>query len=144
MDKLSERLAVVATIDPDANASGLYYTDAVDMADFNEVMFILQLGIAVTTSTATLLLTEEAASGTGTGSQAITGKAAAALTSGSNDSQAIIHVRASDLSQGFRYVYGQLLVGVATQDSAVIAVAGAPRFHPASDYDLASVAEIVD
>lgn len=144
MDKLSERLAVVGVVDPDANAAGTFRTDAIDMADFNEVMIIFLLGIGVTTGTHVLSAVEEAASGTGSGAQALSGKAAAALTTGSNDSQAIVHVRASDLSQGFRYVYGQLVQTTAGADSAVIAIAGAPRFHPASDYDLASVAEIVD
>ena len=144
MDKLSERLALAGVVDPDANAAGTFYTDPVDMADFNEVMLLFLLGISVTAGSHVLSATEEAASGTGTGSVAITGKAAGALTTGSNDSQAIVHVRASDLQQGFRYVYGRLVQTTAGADSAVVAIGGAPRFHPATDYDLASVVEIVD
>ena len=144
MDKLSERLAVVGVIDPDANAEATFYTDAVDMADFNEVMFVLLLGTAVTTGVATLDVVEGTVAGTGTGMQALTGKAAAGRTSGDNDTQAIVHVRADDLSQGYRYVRGRLDLDAAGADSAVIAIAGSPRVHPASDYDLASVGEIVD
>ena len=144
MDKLSERLALVGVVDPDANAAGTFYTDAVDMADFNEVLLIFLLGISVTAGSHVLSATEEAASGTGTGSVAISGKAATAKTTGNNDTQSIVHVRASDLQQGFRYVYGRLVQTSAGADSAVVAIAGAPRFHPATDYDLASVSQIVD
>ncbi len=144
MDKLSERLAVVGVVDPDANAAGTFRTDAIDMADFNEVMIIFLLGTSVTAGSHVLSATEEVVSGTGSGAQALSGKAAAALTTGSNDTQAIVHVRASDLTQGFRFVYGVLVQTTAGADSSVIAIAGAPRFHPATDYDLASVVEIVD
>ena len=144
MDKLSERLAIVGVVDPDANAAGTFRTDAIDMADFNEVMLIFLLGTSVTAGTHVLSANEEAVSGTGSGSQALSGKAAAAITTGSNDSQVVVHVRASDLTQGFRFVYGVLVQTTAGADSAVLAIAGAPRFHPATDYDLASVAEIVD
>jgi hypothetical protein len=144
MDKLSERLAVVAAIDPDAYAAGTFLSDNVDMADFNEVIFIVQLGIGVTTGSFNFRVTEDTIAGTGTGAQNITGKAITALTTGDNDNQAIVHVRADDLSQGYRYVMGRLQLVTAGADAAVVAVAGAPRFHPASDYDLASVDEIVD
>ncbi len=144
MDKLSERLALVATIDPDANATGVFWTDNVDMSKFNEALFALLYGTGVTTGTATLALYEDTTAGTGTGAQALSGKAATALTTGNNDNQALVHVRANDLSQGYRYVRGRLFLSTAGADAAVVAFAGAPRFHPASDYDLASVAQIVD
>ena len=143
MERLAEKLAIAGVVDPDANAAGTFYTDAVDMADFNEVMLIFLLGIGVTTGSHVLSATEEAASGTGTGSVAISGKAAGALTTGNNDGQAIVNVSASELQQGFRYVYGRLVQTTAGADSAVVAIGGEPRFHPASDFDLASVAEIV-
>ncbi len=144
MDKMTERIALVGVVDPDANAAGTFRTDPIDMADFNEAMLIFLLGTGVTTGSHVLSANEEAVSGTGSGSVAISGKAAGALTTGQNDSQAIVHVRASDLQQGFRFVYGVLVQTTAGADSAVVALGGSPRFHPASDYDLASLVEIVD
>lgn len=144
MDKLSEALALVATIDPDANTSGVFWTDNVDMQDFDEALFALLLGTGVTTGTYTLALYEDTTAGTGTGAQAISGKGAAGLTTGSNDKQSLIHLRATDLSQGYRYARGRLLLSGAGADAAVVAFGGRPRYHPASDYDLASVSEIVD
>ena len=143
MDKLIERLALVATIDPDANATGVHWSDNVDMQDFEEAMFIFLLGTGVTTGTYTMALYEDTTAGTGTGAQAITGKGATALTTGDNDEQSIVHVRAEDLSEGYRYVRARLFLSTAGADSAVVAIAGRPRYHPASDYDLASVGEIV-
>ena len=143
MDKSTERNAVVATIDPDAYVSGLFSTDWVDMDDFYEVMFIAMLGTIVTTASLDLTIQEARTSG-GSGAQNLSGKTLTALTSGSNDSQALINVQASDLAQGYSFVRGQMLLSVAGGDAAVVAVGSRPRHHPASDYDLASVAEIVD
>lgn len=144
MDKLSERLALVATIDPDAYASGVQWSDNVDMQDFEEALFAFLLGTGATGVTATMALYEDTTAGTGTGAQALTGKGATGLTTGDNDKQALVHVRAEDLSEGYRYVRARVLFSGAGADGAVVAIAGRPRFHPASDYDLASVDEIVD
>jgi hypothetical protein len=145
MDKLSERLAVVGAVDPDANSAGTLYTDNVDMADFAEALFIGMLGTGVTTGSFVFDLVEDTIDGTGTGAQTLTpARAAAALTTGDNDSQVVIQVRAEDLSEGYQYVRGRLVMTTAGADAGMLAIAGRPRFHPASDYDLASVAEIVD
>ena len=143
MDKLSEKLAVVATIDPDAYVSGVITTDWVDMDNFYDVLFIALLGTGVTTGSFNLLI-QEARLANGSGSQSISGKAITTLTTGDNDSQALVHVRAADLSQGYSFVRGQSLLSGAGADFAVIAIAGRPRHHPASNFDLASVAEIID
>jgi hypothetical protein len=144
MDKLSEKLAVVGVVDPDANAAGTFYTDAIDMALFDEVMIIGLLGISVTTGSHVFSAIEGTAAGTGSGYQLLSGRAATALTSGDNDNQVVINVRASELSSGYRYVRGRLVATTAGADAAVVAIAGRPRFHPASNNDLASVAEILD
>jgi hypothetical protein len=144
MDKLSERLAVVGVVDPDANAAGTFYTDAVDMSLFDEVMIIGLLGTSVTTGSHVFSAIEGTATGTGSGYQLLSGRAATALTSGDNDNQVVINVRASELSTGYRYVRGRLVATTAGADAAIVTIAGRPRFHPASNNDLASVAEILD
>jgi hypothetical protein len=143
VSRLSEKLAVAATIDPDAYASGVQWTDNIDMQDFSEAMFILLYGTGVTTGTATLALYEDTTDGTGTGAQAITAKAATALTTGNNDGQAVINIKDIELSAGYRYVRGRLLLSTAGADAGVVGIASAPRYHPANAYDLASVAQIV-
>lgn len=142
--KLNEQVAVVATIDPDAYGTGTQGSDYVDMADFEKVMWIVQAGALGSSATLDFAL-YEATDDQGDGEQAISGKAITQLTEAGTDSdkQAIVEVRADELSEGYRYVRGILTIGTATSDAAVIAVAGEARYQPASDYDLASVDEIV-
>jgi len=140
----SEEWGIVATIDPDANTAGALLSDAVDMSLFEQIMVIVlggELGIG---GTIAVKLTESAASG-GTYTD-ITGKAITTLADspadGNNDKQAIINLRGDEMTAGMRYVKVSHTVATATSDSAVV-VLGKGKSLPASDNDLASVAEIV-
>lgn len=151
-DRISERLAIVATIDPDNYSASTYATDVVDMSRYRRVIFVLLTG-DLGSATATLQLqvyanTTNAASG-GT---AITSKVFTAATfsgSGSangDDKQGIIEVTGAEVAAaltGARYVYAVLTVGTAASDCAVAVLASNARYDPASDNDLASVKEII-
>lgn len=141
-ERLSESLAVVATIDPDAYDTGTQGTDSVDMRYHNRVMFIVMVGTLGTSGTVDFKVQESADGSTWSD---LSGKAITQLTDAGtdDDKQAIVEVAASEMGAGKRYLRGVLTIGTATSDAAVIAIAGQDRYPPASDYDLSSVDEIV-
>lgn len=145
MGKLpSERVAVLATIDPDANTAATYNSDFVNMEEWPEIMAIVMAGELAGTATAAFSLLQSTSS-TGAGEKAITGKSATTLTTGDNDEQSIINLRTDelDVAGGFSFVRARLVVANAAADSAVIVLGMGCRHAPADDFDLASVGEIV-
>ncbi len=142
--KLSEAVAVVACIDPDAYTTGAQTSDWIDMADFERVMFIVQAGALGTSATLNFKVQQSAAAN-GANPADIPGKEITELTEAGTDSdkQAIVEVAAAELTDGYRYIAGVMTVGTATSDAGVIAIAASPNYGPASDYDLATVDEIV-
>jgi hypothetical protein len=139
-------VAVVDCIDPDAYGTGAVNGDIIDMADFEQVMFIVQVGDMVSTGTVNFQVYQGNTSALGS-SKVITGAAITQLTqAGADDNkQAIVVVKRADLdvANGFRWVRGTLTLTTAGADSGVVSLGFYPRFGPASDYDLASVDEIV-
>jgi hypothetical protein len=145
--RLSEALAVVSCIDPDAYAASAtpYSGDVIDMDDHNRVMFIVQVGTMAGTSTVDFGVYGDTSTA-GSFTTLITGKSITQLTQAGTDSdkQAIVEVTAEEVkAQGERYLKGKLTVGTAASDCATIAIAGESRFTPASGLDLSSVDEIV-
>ena len=151
----SEDVAVLATIDPDAYAHGAQNSDYCDMGDFDQLMAVLMWGDSDTTTTFDFKLQEATTAG-GAGVKDISGKAITQLASGSpeaGDKQAIINLRAEDLDidNGFRFVRAVATVAdsdspasAVTADYGAILLGFGPRYGPAYDLDLASVAEIVN
>ena len=146
MRRLDQVLAVVDCIDPDANTTGDITGDIIDMKDFEQVMFVVQAGTLGTNATVDFQVYQGKTSGMGT-PVVITGAAITQLTEAGTDSdkQAVVVVKQADLNAaaGYRWIRGTLTVGVATSDAGVVGLGGYPTYGPASDYDLASVDEIV-
>ena len=141
----SHRVAVLGTVDPDANTAAAVATDWVSMAEFDSVMAIIMAGILGTSATIDAKM-EQATDGSGTGKKDITGKAITQLVKATDDDkQAIINVRADelDVDNDFTHVRCEMTVGTATSDSAVILLGLDARHGPANESDLASVAEII-
>ena len=141
--QLSQGLSVVATIDPDANTADTYSSDVVDMCYHRRVAFIVMVGTMASTSVLDCKLQSSPNNSDWTD---ISGKAITQFTEAGTDSdkQAIIEISAEELrALGARYVKAVMTVGTAASDSALVAIAGYSRFSPASEYDLASVDEIV-
>lgn len=142
----SEKIALVGCIDPDAYTAATYVSDYVSMADFITVLAIVKAGTMGTDGTINAKLVQATASD-GTGAKDITGKAITELTEAGTDSdkQAIINCRAAelDVANAFIYVAISMTVAVATCDAGADLIGCDPRYAPASDNDLASVAEIV-
>lgn len=142
--KITEALAVVACIDPDAYGTGAQTSDWIDMSKFERVAFIVQAGTLGSSATLDFKV-QQATDGSGSGAEDMTGKVITQLTQAGTDSdkQVVVSVEASELSDGYRYIAGLMTVGVASSDAGVVAVATNPNYGPVSDYDLASVNELV-
>jgi len=141
----SEAAAVVATVDPDALAVGAISSDYVDMDVFDQVMAVIMAGVLGAAATLDAKL-EQAQDSSGTGVKDITGKAITQLVKATDDGkQAIINCRAEelDLANAFTHVRLTLTVGAAISDGGAVVLGMGARYGPASDNDLASVAEII-
>lgn len=150
----SERVAVVGTIDPDANTaaspSTVHKSDYIDAKEFHSFMAILQTGILGAAAILDAKLVQ-ATSAAGAGEKDITGKAITQLTEAgaspptTNDKQYVINLRTEDLDRdgGFDFFQLHCTLQDATSDFSAIVLGLDPRFGPANDFDLDTVAEIV-
>lgn len=139
----SERAAVLAAIDPDANSTGELLSGAIDMASWGRIMAIVMVGdIASTGKVDAVFKESDASAGT---YAAISGKSITQLTEAGTDSnkQVVINLRADEMTQGKRYIKLSMTGTTAGADSAGVVLGFDPRHAPASDYDATTVDEIV-
>ncbi len=142
--KLSEYVAVVGVVDPDANTAAEYLTAAIDMSKWESILAIVMAGDLGTNATVDAAFKASATSG-GTYA-AISGKAITQLTQAGTDksnTQALIHLRAAEMPAGKPWVKLSMTVGTATSDSGAIVLGKAAHYLPSSDNDIAAVTEIV-
>lgn len=149
--KITEELALVASIPPAVATANTYNSDVIDLSKFHQgVVFTLLVG-AYGASGATIDMQIYANTANSTsGGTAITGKSFTDATfSGSaagTNKEGLINVTPAEVAAalaGARYCYAVVTVGTNTVAFALAVHAAAPRYTPASDYDLSSVAEIV-
>lgn len=142
----SERAAIVGVIDPDVTAASDVSTGWVAAKDFHNFMAIVMAGTLGASATLDAKI-EQATDSSGTGAKDVTGKAITQLTQAGTDSdkQAIINVRQSDLDIANSFTHLRLTVTVATasSDAGGILLGLDPAYGAASDYDAATVDEIV-
>ncbi len=138
----SNRVRLMATIDPDAYTAAAYTSDWVAMKDFKTIMATIMAGTLGSSATLNAKL-QEATDNAGAGAQDITGKAITELTQVGSDSdkQAIINIRDDELTDTFTHVAVVVTVGVATSDMAAMIQGFDQAYEP--ETDLASVDEIV-
>ncbi len=151
----SEDVAVLATIDPDAYAHGAQNSDYCDLGDFDQLMAVLMWGDSDTSTTIDFKLQQATTAG-GAGVKDIVGKALTQIAAASpevGDRQALINLRADelDIDNGFRYVRAVATTADTSSpasavnvDLSALLLGFGPRYGPAYDLDLASVAEIVN
>ncbi len=144
--RMSEKVQVVGSIDPDANAAGTLTTGFVSMAQFEELLAVIQAGDLGTSATLDAKL-EQAQDASGTGVKAITGKAITQMTQAGTDKsnkQALINMRAEELDRtnGFTHVRLSMTVGTATSDSSGVLLGMSSRYSPGAQ--AASVIETID
>lgn len=141
----SEKVAICATVDPDVLTAAAHTSDYVDASEFESLMCVVLAGTLGTSATVDAKLVQ-ATDSSGTGSKDISGKSITQLVKATDDDkQAIINVRQEelDLDNGFTHVAVTVTVGTASSDGGAVILGLNPRYAPASDNDLASVAEIV-
>lgn len=142
--KLSEGLAVVATIDPATIANTETFTDVVDMGANSQAMAVALLG---NMASETIDFKAYSCDSDGTNAAAISGRAAtqlAAHASNNDAKQLVINLRDGDLlASGKQHVKFGLVTGGATGGPASVVVLARPRQGLASAADLSSVVEIV-
>lgn len=144
----SEVAAVVGVIDPDAYAASTVVSAFVDMKNFDQVLAIVSAGTLTASSTLDAKL-EQATDAAGTGVKDVTGKAITQLTQagGDSDKQALINLRAeeTDIEGGFSFVRLSMTLTAGTGgDAGGLLLGMGASYGPANDFDLASVAEIVN
>lgn len=143
-DKMSEAIALVATIDPATVANTEVFTDVVDMGALLQAMAVALIG---NVPAETIDFKAYSCDSDGNNAAAITGRAAtqlAAHATNNDGKQLVINVRTGDmLASGKQHVKFGLVTGGATGGPCAVAVFGSPRQGLASANDLASVAEIV-
>ncbi len=142
----SQLAAVVGAIDPDANTAATFTTGWISMSTFVSIMAIIMVGTLGASATVDAKL-EQATDASGTGAKDVTGSDITQLTQAGSDSdkQAIIECNAEDLdiANDFTHVRLSVTVGTATSDIGAVVLGLDPRYAPASDYDAATVDEIV-
>lgn len=143
---LSDSVVVAATIDPDVLTAAAYTSDWVDMATFERIQAIAMAGTLGSSATFDAKL-QQATDSSGTGAKDISGKSITQLTQASpddSDKQAVIDCEGNelDVANSFTHVALVITVGTATSDGGGLII-GESKHKPATDHDLASVAEIV-
>lgn len=144
----TDEWALIGAIDPDNNTSSptsSLLTDAIDMADYDQVAFIFQTGnFSAAGGTAIFGVSQATTSG---GTYAAISALTATTLTGSpsdDDKQVIIICNATDLDMdnNYRWVKGTATIsGAGTTDCSCVAL-GRAKKGPASNADLASVDEI--
>lgn len=143
--KISESLAVLATIDPVSQAAGTVSTGWVDQSVFFNLVALIQTGVLGASATVDAKL-QQATDSSGTGAKDVTGKAITQIVKATGDNkQALINLKEADLDTegGFRYVRLSITVGTAASQVGAALLGGVGRFQPANSYNQAAVAQIV-
>jgi hypothetical protein len=142
---LVERLAIVATIDPDAYGTGDQTSDVIDMRNFRQIMVAALGGTLGTAATLDCKVYGDTASN-GSFATQITGKEITQLTETGTDSdkQGVINVTAEEVAaQGYRYVRVTAALAAATSDYGVVVLGELAHYSDASAFDLSTVDSIV-
>lgn len=143
--KISEGVAVMATLDPASVGVSTVVTGWVDQSVFFFVMALIQTGVLGAAATVDAKL-QQATDGAGTGAKDITGKAIVQILKATGDNkQVLINMKEADLDTegGFRFVRLSLTVGTAASIVDATLLGGVPRYLPANTYNQVGVAQIV-
>lgn len=143
--KLTEKLAVLATLDPVAQTAGTVVTTWVPAANFHSFLALIMTGVLGTAATVDAKLRQATSSG-GAGAKDITGKAITQIVKATGDNvQAMIECRGEDLdsANGFTFVALSLTVGTATSIVGAALVGGNPLAATCSGLNQTAVGQVV-
>ena len=142
MQKLSEMLAVIATIDPQTVTTAEVFSDVVDMSKYTDVMAIFAGGNMDAAGT----MVCRAVTCDSAGNNAAAFKTATTVGAGTDNTQVIVEVTNNDLAGGTvttadRYVkFG--IVSAGSGGPVACIVLGRAKYGPSSNGYLATVNEI--
>lgn len=143
--KLSEKFAVMATLDPASVAVGTVVTAFVPLTNFLNVLALIQTGVLGASATVDAKL-RQATDAAGTGVKDITGKALVQLVAAtSNNKQVLIECSANDLdaTNGYGFVALSLTVGTAASIVGASLIGGNPRYAPTAAFNQAATVQVV-
>jgi hypothetical protein len=139
-ERLSEQLAVVATLDPTSIATAAVVSDVFSMSMHRRALFILQTGATVN-APGILVNIREAVDALATATTAvILTRAAADVTA--LDSQFLFEVSGEAMADGYTYLAATIDPGAGATLCSMVVLADVERYHPASDRDLNTVVSI--
>lgn len=136
-ERLTEQLAVVATIDPVSQGATAVTSDSFSMALHRRALFILSTGA---NPTGVAVAIQEGTVNWTAGTATILSAAATAITAA--NSQWLYEVSAEAMGAGLTHLRAVLTPAGAAHLISLVALADVGRYHPASDRDLASVVAI--
>ena len=139
----SEKCAVLAVVNPQSSSTA-QSSAYVSISKFHKIAAAIAVGAIASSGTFNAKL-EQATDASGTGVKDITGKAITALADTDDNKQFWINLDPAelDLANGFTFVRITLTPATAASLISGTLLGFDPRFSPASDHDLASVAEII-
>lgn len=143
--KMSEQLALLASIDPASQAAGTVATGWISAANFERFLATLQTGVLGASATVDAKL-QQAKDSSGTGAKDITGKAITQIVKASGDNKQVeIDLRSDelDVNNGFSYFALSITVGTAASLIAAKVQGGMAKNDPASALNATTVAQIV-
>lgn len=139
-ERASEMAAILATIDPTTAAATSTGTNfnVIDASAYDSILFIVQSGAACCSGAATLTVYN------GTATATVTTKIGSTTANLQSDKQLVFDLDCEDLDgPNYRYVKGTFKTpSTGVMGYSGIALGFKPRYHPASDDDLASVVAI--
>lgn len=134
--KLSEGLAVLASIDPASIAASTVTSAWVPVTNFLSLLLVVQTGVLGTAATVDAKI-QQATDVSGTGAKDLSpGKSITQIVKATGDNkQALLDFRAQDLdaANNFNYVRVSLTVGAAASIVGAVLYGGNPRFLPPRD-----------
>lgn len=143
--KPSQRVCVAAVINPQS-ASSAQSSGWVDMAQFNNIMALVEVGALGASATVDAKL-QQATDSSGTGAKDITGKAITQLLKSTPDDnkQVLINCRQDDLdaANSFRFVKLVITPAVAASQIAGTILGFDPRYGPADGVAATTQAQVV-
>ena len=143
--KFSDRSAILGVLNPASVAASTVLTAWVPVAKWHTLAALIATGVLGASATVDAKL-RQATDSSGTGAKDITGKAITQLVKASHDNvQAVIECKADDLDTagGFTHVALSVTVGTAASLLSALLMGTNPRYMPASDFDAATVNQIV-
>ena len=142
--RISEGLAVLATIDPISQAAGTAVSGWVSAVNCKRLLALVDVGVFGANATVDAKL-QQATSAGGAGAKDITGKLITQLVAaGGNNRQVAINLADDELDATNVFAYVQLSVTVGTAATLISAlILGGASYQTADAYNQAGVAQIV-